>query len=122
MDFTSLYSSASSILSPSTALLLTSTPGFLVLRDAASFQILQSWRTGSPSSKPWTQLAFSGDSRFCLADDTDAGVVEVYAVDEEKPVVSIKAGSEGLQGARWVENNISGGPRYVACWARHGVR
>lgn len=121
MDFTSLYSSTSSILSPSSSLLLTATSGFLVLRDAASFQVLQSWRTGSPSSKPWTQLSFSADSRFCLASDTEAGIVEVYAVDEEKAVVSVKAGSEGLMGVRWLEGS-SGGPRLIACWARHGVR
>ena len=122
MDFTSLYSSSSSLLSPSATLLLTSTPGFLVLRDAASFQVLQSWKTGPASSKPWSQLAFSADSRFCLAADIDAGVVEVYSVDEDKPVVSMKAGSEGLQAVRWIENSTSGGPRLVACWARHGVR
>ena len=115
MDFTSLYSSASSILSPSTALLLTSTSGFLVLRDAASFQVLQSWRTGSASSKPWTQLAFSEDSRLCLAADTEAGLVDIYDVEEDKPVISIKAGSEGLQSVRWLANGL------VAYWAKHGV-
>lgn len=137
MDFTSLYSCASapsgSILSPCSSYLLVSNPGFLVLRDAVTFQVLQSWKT-APASAPaaastsvsksgsaLSQLAFSSDSQYCLAVDVPAQTAYVYSVNEDRPVATIRAGQEGLQGARWLENGETG-QRYVAVWARHGVR
>ena len=137
MDFTSLYSCASSssgsILSPCSSYLLVANPGFLVLRDAVSFQVLQSWKTAastttssSSSSKSagsmpsLSQLAFSSDSQYCLAVDAPAQTAYVYSVSEDRPVATIKAGQEGMQGARWLENGVTG-QRYVAVWARHAV-
>lgn len=137
MDFTSLYSCASSssgsILSPCSSYLLVANPGFLVLRDAVSFQVLQSWKlaastttTSSSSSKSagsapsLSQLAFSSDSQYCLAVDAPAQTTYVYSVSEDRPVATIKAGQEGMQGVRWLENDVTG-QRYVAVWARHAV-
>jgi hypothetical protein len=136
MDFTSLYSCASlhsgSILSPCSSYLLVANPGFLVLRDAVSFQVLQSWKTppsagtsisaskSAGSAPALSQLAFSCDSQYCLAVDVPAQMAYVYSVSEDRPVATIKAGQEGLQGARWLENGVTG-QRYVAVWARHAV-
>lgn len=124
MDFTSLYSHAgpsSTVTSPDDTLLATATLTLLVLRDAESFQVIQSWRI--PSGRSFSQLSFSQDSKYLMAADvSDKGpLVHVYSVVlGEKPAAVITPGSEGLQGVRWWDNNISG-KRWLACWSRHNV-
>lgn len=117
MDFTSLYTSSSTLLSPNCELILTATPALLVLRDATSFQVLQSWRRTATTTTP--QLGFSDDSRYCAVADVDAGTVNVYSVASEHVAAVIHAGSEALQGARWIPS--SSGTRWIACWSKHGV-
>lgn len=124
MDFTSLYSHAgpsSTIASPNDALLATATLTLLVLRDAESFQVLQSWRI--PQACTYSHLSFSQDSRYLAATCTDERnpVVHVYSVTlGDKPAATITSGSEGLQGMKWWDNN-NFGKRWLACWARHNV-
>jgi WD40 repeat protein len=125
MDFTSLYSHAgqnATIASPDNALLATSTLTLLVLRDAETFQVLQSWRI--PSGCTFSHLAFSQDSRYLAAACTNdkQPLVHVYSVTlGEKPAAVITPGSEGLQGIKWWDDN-SFGKRWLACWSRHNVR
>lgn len=122
MDFTALYSSSSTVASPDGAYLLTSTGPHLVLRDSTSFQVLQSHRSPSNITKPLTNLAFSPDSQYYLAADIDTGTVIVHGVSgsvDDRPAATIRAGSEGLQGVRWLDNDF--GRRWLACWSRHGV-
>lgn len=124
MDFTSLYSHAgpsSTAASPNDALLATATLTLLVLRDAESFQVLQSWRI--PSGRTFTQLSFSQDSQYLVAACTNDKnpLVHVYSVTlGDKPAAVITPGSEGLQGVKWWDNN-SFGKRWLACWSRHNV-
>jgi len=120
MDFTQLYPASTTVISHDGSYILSSTATHLVLRDATSFQILQSWRNSS-SNKPYTQLAFSPDSQYCLAVDGTSekdqdGCALVFHVGSAEPVANIKAGSEGLQGARWIDQV------HIACWSRHGIR
>lgn len=121
MDFTQLYPSMCTVISPNTAYILSSTATHLVLRDATSFQILQSWRSHNTANKPYTQLSFSADSQYCLAvqpsSNDGCGCAVVFHVGTaDEPVANIKAGSEGLQGARWIDDSN------IACWSRHGIK
>lgn len=126
MDFTSLYQNSSTISSPCSSYLLTLTPSsLLILREASSFRVLQSWKpttaTNSTSGKSsLSQLAFSQDSQYCLVASVDAGLVWVYNVDSADVAAEIKTGSEGLAAVRWLPN--SSGKRWLACWAKLNVR
>lgn len=126
MDFTSLYQNSRTILSPCSTLLLTLTPSsLLILREASTFRVLQSWRPvaslppGFGNAK-LSQLSFSQDSQYCVVASVDAGIVWIYNRDTEQDAAQIKAGSEGLAAVRWWNNEK--GKRWLACWSKHNVR
>lgn len=119
MDFTPLYGSSSTLWSPDGQRVLLVCGSLVVLREAATFQVIRSWRVdtwnGSAASSHLLSISFSDTASHVLVYDPKAETAAVFAVesDSDSPVLQVDAHDtmDGMQGARLLGD-------YLATWAR----
>lgn len=135
-DFSPLYRSAQSAVSPGSTFLATAHANRLIIRSSQNLAIVRTWeiqslgsydgsagpsKTSPARTATIDEVQWSGDGLYILAFSRAEQCVWVYALAQEGnggdgEVVRIKAGPEGLESVGWVKDG-----REIMCRSDHNV-